>query len=46
MSFLNTKNLPTGYHIVVELVDAFKSGEILYLITNQHEQLTHSGTNE
>ncbi|WDD96959.1 hypothetical protein [Thalassomonas actiniarum] len=39
MSFLNIKNLPTGYHIVVELVDAFKSGEILYLITNDHEAI-------
>ncbi|WDE03278.1 hypothetical protein SG34_017960 [Thalassomonas viridans] len=32
MTFLDTQNLPVGHHIVTELVDAFKDGELLYLI--------------
>ncbi|WDD96958.1 hypothetical protein [Thalassomonas actiniarum] len=37
MSFLNTQNLPAGHRTAVELGDAFKDGEILYLIVSNNE---------
>ncbi|WP_281558910.1 hypothetical protein [Thalassomonas sp. RHCl1] len=39
MSFLNTQSLPVGYQTSVEIVDAFKNGELFFLITNKHEAI-------
>ena len=39
MAFLDTKNLPVGYKIIIEIVDAFYSGSIVYLITNNNEAI-------
>ncbi|WDE04940.1 hypothetical protein SG34_027150 [Thalassomonas viridans] len=39
MSFLNTQNLPPGHKVIIEIVDAFYPGSIVYLITNEHEAI-------
>ncbi|WDE09741.1 hypothetical protein [Thalassomonas haliotis] len=39
MFFLNTKNLPVGHNIIIEIMDAFYPGSIVYLIVNEHEAI-------
>ncbi|WP_281558909.1 hypothetical protein [Thalassomonas sp. RHCl1] len=39
MSFLNTNNLPAGHQVIIEILDAFYPGSIVYLVTNEYEAI-------